>query len=115
MSHARASKQLKDLRLRAAGLQVQLDDLAASRRALSIRNGLLAAMCDSLCFLQIRLACSAPGPQQVAEQEDASTQDFQELLGTEFKLLQQLSTESELGGCQPLDQLLQPEPGSLAP
>lgn len=80
-----------------------------------MRNGVLAAMCDCLCFLQIRLGCSSSGPQQVAQQEEASNQEFQELLVAEIKLLQQLSTKSELGDCQPLAQLLQPEPGILAP
>jgi uncharacterized protein (DUF3084 family) len=67
MSYSRTSKQLKELQLRAAELQQQYRELAAGKRALHIRNGLLSAMCDALCFIQIKLACTYSSSQ--VEQE----------------------------------------------
>jgi hypothetical protein len=77
-----------------------------------IRNGLLSAMCDALCFIQIKLACTYSSSE--AEQEGGAAQ-FGELLQREVKLLQQLSTKAELGDSHSLEQLLQPEPGTIAP
>lgn len=112
MSYSRTSKQLKELQLRAAELQQQYRELAAGKRALHIRNGLLSAMCDALCFIQIKLACTYSSSQ--VEQEGGAAQ-FGELLETEVKLLQQLSTKTEPGDSHLLAQLLQPEAGTIAP
>jgi len=123
MSYARPSQQLKELQQRAAELQVELRQLNRSNRHLCIRSGLLSAMCDALCFIQITLACGYSGSQteepgkagSEAPGEGVSAAQFGVLLESERQLLQQLSAKAELHESQPLAQVLEPEPGTIAP
>lgn len=138
MSRLRPSETLRCLKERHSQLCQEWKNQVDTRRALLIRYGLLNAMCQSLSFIQLAIACGYSEPhqeqllgtqQQQQQQQQTSKpmhqqqdlteldqQKFDELLKSEVKLLQQLTTKSQLGECQQtLAQLLQPEEGTISP
>lgn len=85
-------------------LQQKQEQLIASRRALLLRHHLLAAMCDTMQFLQLNLV--AP----TVDKEDAASIQFKQLLEREVELLQELfSAEQSAIAEQTLSALLQPD------
>lgn len=133
MSRIRASDQLKALQQRHLELKKSYQQHQQQRRALLLRDGLLNAMCESLSFMQLTLACgyNAQPDAQAEQQEDqapCNSQEqrrasddlvrdetkFGELLKSEVELLEQLNDKKGLGG-QSLAQLLEPEEGTISP
>jgi hypothetical protein len=77
-------------------------------------------MCESLSFIQLCLASSIYSPaeqqgQQQQQQHREGEARFGQLLQSEVKLLEQLSSNKHLGVSQPLAQVLVAEEGTICP
>lgn len=105
MSRFRLSDQVKALQQKHEQLRHEVEALVRARRALLLRHALLSAWCDSLSFLQLRLAASA----------DIGTGQFEQLLQKEMDLLQQLTGSENIPVSQRLEALVQPEVDTIAP
>lgn len=108
----RPSDQLRALEQRQEQLRQELASLSASKRALLLRNALLSCWCEALSYIQ--LVSVGQQPNDMAS--DAHGGRFEQLVGEEVQLLQQLSsTEGTLGPNPSLEQLLQPDSNTIAP